>query len=56
MSSVPWKRAMREEGEQVRVETEAPPRTRSSEAVHSVGDQALWGECSISGLCWVGLV
>lgn len=41
MSSLPWKRAVREEGEQVRVEVEAPPRTRSSEEVHSWAFQAL---------------
>lgn len=41
MSSVPWKRAVREEGEQVRCEMEEPPRTRSSAEVHSEGFQAL---------------
>jgi hypothetical protein len=36
--------AIREDEEQVKVEWEAPPRTRSSEEVQSLGFQAL-GEC-----------
>lgn len=42
MSRLPWKRAVREEAEQVRVEWEEPPRTRSSEEVQSLGVQALF--------------
>lgn len=41
MSRVPWNFARREEGEQVRFEIEEPPRTRSSDEVHSFGVQAL---------------
>lgn len=41
MSKFPEKVAVREEGEQVRVEVEEPPRTRSSEVVQSEGFQAL---------------
>lgn len=52
MSRVPWKRAVREEGEQVRWEVEEPPRTRSSDDVHSDGFQALSG-CGVSeGVSW----
>lgn len=39
MSRVPWKVAESREGEQVRWETLLPPRTRSSVAVQSSGDQ-----------------
>lgn len=43
ISRFPEKVAVREEGEQIRVETEEPPRTRSSEVVQSEGFQALNG-------------
>lgn len=41
MSRVPEKIAVREDGEQTRVEIEEPPRTRSSDVVQSEGFQAL---------------
>jgi hypothetical protein len=41
MSRFPWKWATSEEGEQVRVEWEDPPRTRSSDEVQSSEFQAL---------------
>lgn len=44
VSRVPWNLAIREDAEQVSSDCEEPPRTRSSEAVQSFGDQALWEE------------
>ena len=50
MSRFPWNFARREEGEQDRFEIEEPPRTRSSDEVHSSGVQAL-GIVRLKGVC-----